>query len=177
MTLMAIAATLGQVQAGVLDLEGRAASPLAIKASATVLLFVRIDCPISNRYAPEVHRLHDEFAPRGVTFWLVYPDEDEPVPAIRRHIEEYGYRFDALRDTKHELVKRTGATVTPEVAVFDASGRQVYRGRIDDRYVDFGKTRPEPTVRDLRDALTAVLEGRTVEVATTKAVGCFIPPR
>jgi hypothetical protein len=39
-----------------------------------VLVFVRTDCPISNRYAPELRRLQDRFAPRGMAFWLVYPD-------------------------------------------------------------------------------------------------------
>ena len=31
----------------------------------TVLIFISTDCPISNRYAPEIKRLHDEFAPKG----------------------------------------------------------------------------------------------------------------
>src|SRR5512134_2888472 len=47
---------------GPFDLEGRAVSPLDDDVAATVLLFTRTDCPISNRYAPEVRRLHDRFA-------------------------------------------------------------------------------------------------------------------
>ena len=43
-----------------------------------------------------------------------------------------------------------------------------------DRFVDFGKTRQSPTREDLSLALDAVLAGRTVEVPTTKAIGCFI---
>ena len=50
----------------------------------------------------------------------------------------------------------------------------VYRGRIDDRFVDFGKTRPEPTQRDLEAALRGVLDGTHKDLVTTKAIGCYI---
>ena len=39
-----------------------------------VLLFIRTDCPISNRYAPDLERLYERFAPQGVEFRLVYPE-------------------------------------------------------------------------------------------------------
>ena len=160
----------------VLDLNGRPVDPFQEPgAKATVFLFVRSDCPISNRYAPEVGRLQEKFAPRGVIFWLVYVDPDEPAGQIRRHMQEYDYRFDALRDPGHTLVKMTGVGVTPEAAVFADEMRMVYRGRIDNRYVDFGKTRPAPTERDLAEALEAVLAGRPVPNPTTPAVGCYIP--
>ncbi len=69
----------------------------------------------------------------------------------------------------------TEARVTPEVVVFDANDEQVYRGRIDDRFVDFGKTRAAATSRDLEQALEATLAGREIARPTTRAVGCFIP--
>ena len=71
------------------------------------------------------------------------------------------------------LVKFTSATVTPEAAVV-AGGRVVYRGRIDDRYVDLGVERPSPTVHDLADALAAISPASRSPHATTQAVGCFI---
>jgi hypothetical protein len=55
-----------------------------------------------------------------------------------------------------------------------AGGRIVYRGRIDDRYVDLGVERPKATTRDLADALAAVVSGKPVPQAVTQAVGCFI---
>ena len=63
---------------------------------------------------------------------------------------------------------------TPEAAVF-ADGELVYRGRIDDRFVDFGKTRAAATTHDLAFALQAILDGRPVPESRTRAVGCFIP--
>jgi hypothetical protein len=165
--------------AAVLDLAGGPIDPLPRPgAGPAVLVFVRTDCPIANRYAPELRRLHDRFARRGISFWLVYPDPSETPDAIRRHQRDFGLGFRAVRDPQHELVRATQATVTPEVAVFISTGpepRLVYRGRIDDRYVDFGRARPAPTRRDLREVLTALAAGSAVAPRTTAAVGCFIP--
>jgi hypothetical protein len=159
-------------------LEGKSVKPLADQgAKAVVFIFTRPDCPISNRYAPEVRRLIASFAPEKVKFWLVYPDADATPDSIRRHVKEYDYNCEALRDPRHELVKATGVSVTPEAAVFvfNRSGaRMIYRGRIDDQYVAFGKHRPAPTAHDLEDVLAAVVKGATIEFKTTPAVGCYI---
>src|SRR5262249_25533340 len=137
--LLGLIALLGPVAPGpgrVLDLAGRPADPLAHPGrAATVLVFTRTDCPVSNRYAPELRRLHDRFAARGVAFWLVYADPVEGPEVIEAHRRSFGLGFDALRDPDHVLVRLTGATVTPEVAVFAGASRpppMVYRGRIDD---------------------------------------------
>jgi hypothetical protein len=164
--------------AAALDLSGGRVDPLPGPGAApAVLLFVGTDCPIANRYVPELRRLRDQYA--GMTFWLVYADPTETPAAIRRHLRDFGRGFRAVRDPEHDLVRATRATVTPEAAVFvpGVSGpSMVYRGRIDDRYVDFGRARPAPTTRDLRDVLQAVAAGTTPVLRTTTAVGCFIPP-
>lgn len=139
-----------------------------------VCLFARTDCPISNSYAPEARRMYEKFSSRGVSFYLVYPDPDESAAIIQKHLKDYSYPFGALRDPKHELVKLAEAKITPEAAVFDASGKLLYRGRIDDRYVDFGKMRAAPTVRDLQTALEAIVAGKAAPAAGGPAVGCFI---
>jgi hypothetical protein len=142
--------------------------------SMTVLIFLSTECPVSNRYAPEIARLHGEFAPRGVTFRLVYPNPLDDEMAIQKHVAEFGYPPVAERDSNHILVKHTGATITPEAVVLDARQRVVYRGRIDDRFVELGRERPTATTRDLRNAITAALAGRRVTPSHTQAVGCFI---
>ncbi len=140
----------------------------------TVLIFVSADCPVSNRYAPEITRLHHEFAARGIRVRLIYPNPLDVDETIQRHLEAYGLPRLAERDPAHALVKLAGATITPEAAVFDAQGNIVYRGRIDDRFVDLGRERPVATTHDLRNALTALLAGTPVTPARTQAVGCYI---
>jgi hypothetical protein len=158
-----------------LDLAGRRVNPLrSDDAKAQVFLFTRTDCPIANRYAPEVRRLEEKFAPSGVTFWLVYPDPDESVESIKKHLNAYQYDLGVLRDTSHSFVKMTGVRVTPEAVVFASGGKMIYRGRIDDRYVAFGKMRPQPTIHDLEIALEALLKGNPLRMKTTQAIGCFI---
>ena len=139
----------------------------------TVLIFVSTDCPVSNRYAPEIKRLHDEFTSRGVRFRLVYPNPLDTEAAISKHLQEYGYPQIAQRDRDHTLVKMAGATITPEAAVFDARDRLVYRGRIDDRFVELGRERPAATHPDLRNALTAFLAGSAREPLAHPGGGMF----
>jgi hypothetical protein len=142
---------------------------------AIVFFFISTDCPISNRYAPEVRRLAGAFASKGVVFRLVYPNASEDAHAIREHMAAYGYTgaVEAVRDPTLALVKFAGATITPEAAVV-VGGRVVYHGRIDDRFVDLGRERPTPTQRDLFEALTAIVAGQPVPRAATQAIGCFI---
>lgn len=156
------------------NLAGNPENPFSVPAKARVFLFVRTDCPVTNRYAPELQRLADEFANRGVTFWLIYPDPAETPASIKNHIAQYHFPGEALRDPQHDLVKRAEATVAPEAAVFNTAGRLVYHGRIDDRWVDFGKARPEAHTHDLENAISAVLSDRPVTEPVTRAIGCSL---
>jgi hypothetical protein len=157
------------------DLDGQ---PFDLFSSSqdhlTVVVFTRSDCPISNRYAPEMRRLYESLHPRGVDFYLIYVDPKEAPAAIREHLKEYEYPCPGLRDPHHTLVRRTGATVTPEAAVFASDGRMAYRGRIDDSNVDFGKSAPAATKHDLEDAIEATLVRKPVAEPVTTAVGCYI---
>lgn len=158
------------------DLKKRSLNPFqATDAKAIVFVFVRTDCPISNRYAPEIQRLFMKYAPQGIAFWLVYSDPDTRPAEISSHTKEYQLSLGVLLDPRHALVKKAGVCVTPEVAVFFPDGREVYRGRIDNRHIDFGKERPAPTQQDLDEALISILSGKPVTNPTTRAVGCYIP--
>jgi hypothetical protein len=156
------------------NLDGKPADPFALSdGRIIVLLFVRTDCPISNRYAPLLQKLSQRFHGRAA-FWLVYPDRKETASQIRTHLEDFHYSIPALRDTQHALVKRAQATITPEAAVFDSSGRLIYHGRIDNWYEDFGRSRPAATTHELDDAISAALGGKTVTPDHASAVGCYI---
>jgi hypothetical protein len=158
------------------DPDGRLVDPFLAgeSSSAIVFLFASVDCPVSNRYAPEVQRLHATFAPRNVAFWLVYPNPGDTPDAVRAHLKDFGYPVHALLDPRHELVKVTRVSITPEAAVFTRAGALAYHGRIDDKFVSLGVERPAATKHDLFDALTAVVAGKVPVEPSAPAVGCFI---
>lgn len=182
LTIGAIAATLmaaAPLQTSVADLDGRPVDPLRASPDvrATVVVFVRTDCPISNQAAPEIERVRTQFGARGVRLWLVYLDRDESAAAIRSHAREYGLGARAIRDPDHILVRQTGVRVTPEAVIYVHESdrpRLVYRGRLDDRVASLGQARVRATRFDLRDAIAAALDGRAPSLVTTTAVGCEI---
>ena len=139
----------------------------------TVYVFTTTDCPISNRYAPEIQRLAAKFGSQA-KFVLVYPVPSDTPDMIRDHKKKFAYIFESVRDTDQKLVKQTGVTVAPEVAVMNGA-QLLYRGRIDDKYVELGRERSQPTTHDLEDALAAAIARRPVTVKETRAIGCFLP--
>lgn len=170
-------------QIEVRTLQGGMVRPLAVLdgnlgTKAVALYFVRTDCPVSNRYAPEIDNLTREFADQGIQTYLVYPDPRESDEAIEKHLAEYHLTADVLRDDHHDLVMASGVKITPEVAIYrgiEGRAALVYRGRIDDRVSDFGKARPSPTQRDVHDVLEAIAADQPTEFRSAKAIGCPIP--
>jgi hypothetical protein len=163
------------------DLNGQPITHLASPGTeAVVLFFIASDCPISNRYLPEIRRLENKFAAQHVVFWFVYPNVGETSDAVRQHEAAYGAEEHVLLDPHHQLVALTHAKVTPESAVLvpERGGaealRTVYHGRIDDRYLQIGQERPSATQHDLERAIVDVLQHRSVQQPDGPAVGCGI---
>jgi thiol-disulfide isomerase/thioredoxin len=162
---------------GILDLNGRPTDPFReANGKIVVMLFVRTDCPISNRYAPAIQELSARYKAHAA-FFLVYPIKSETPEQIRNHLNAFGYHLKAIRDPRFVLVKESQVAVTPESAVFSPDGRLLYHGRIDDWYQDFGRARQAPTTHDLSDAIVAAIAGKPPLTASMPAVGCFLPER
>jgi len=162
------------------DLSGHAIGQLAgADTRVVVLVFAATDCPISNRYIPEIARLQKEFSARHVAFWWVFPNPGDTVAAVRKHELDYSIHAATIIDAKQELVRMAHVSVTPEAAVFAVEKgklREAYHGRIDDLYFAFGQERPLATHHDLEDAVKAVLAGQPVAVDAHGPVGCSIIP-
>jgi hypothetical protein len=149
-------------------------SPLKSSAKVVVFVFVSSECPVSNKFAPELERLSHKFPTNDVSFNLVYPNASDSESKIADHRRDFHLTGAYLRDPKHKLAKLAGATITPEAAVFDSSRTLSYRGRVNDQYLALGKGRPEPTQHDLEDAITAILAGQKPKQSRTEPIGCFI---
>lgn len=144
---------------------------LFLSGALDVWIFVRTDCPISNRYAPTIARLN---AVPGVKLLLVYPEPGVSQQAVDAHREAFGLRgIPAVLDAKLALVRKAGVRVTPEAVVFGDGQRVLYRGRIDDRQASL-RVAQMPRKKDLEEAIGDGLAGRLLKLRVTKAVGCAV---
>ena len=150
----------------------------APQANAVLLFFVASDCPVSNRYFPEMSRLSARFATQGVETRFVYPNAYETASSVGKHQVEFNApQSEARLDPQAALVSATGVRTTPEAVLLlheGAAWRVAYRGRIDDRYVHIGLERAAAEHHDLENAVIAALAHQPVLPAAGPAVGCSI---
>lgn len=165
-----------------IDLQGNPIRELAGPGvRVVVLVFVASDCPISNRYVPDIERLTQQFAAQPVHIWWVYPNQEDTAQVVVQHNRDFSIPDSAesrtLLDPAQHIVAWAHARVTPEAAVFVVDGlklHEVYNGRIDDRYISIGQQRPEPQHHDLEGAVAAALAGKPVPQPDGPPVGCSI---
>ena len=144
-----------------------------------VLFFAATDCPISNRYVPEIARLSELYRGQHVEVLSVYPNPGDTQTLVAAHQRDFGAAGETVRDPQQALVHLAHALMTPEAAVLvpeSAGWREVYLGRIDDRYLSLGEERPAATRHDLEEAIQAVLDHHPVPPPGGPAVGCGIIP-
>src|SRR5689334_24673809 len=55
---------------------------------AVVLFFLTTDCPLCNGYVPEMNRIEQAYAPRGVAFYGIQGDATVAPAEVRRHALE-----------------------------------------------------------------------------------------
>ena len=162
------AASFGQGFA-VRDPQGALVSFNSFSDHVTVVTFISTQCPISNAYNGRMIAIYQDYSPKGVQFIFVNANRTEPAEEVARHAKDAGFPFPVYKDTDGHALDRFDAQVTPESFVIDSSGKVVYHGQVDD-------SRNEARVkqRTLRLALDAVLAGKPVPAAETKAFGCTI---
>lgn len=98
--------------------------------------------------------------------------KDEGLDGMRAHAKKVGYPFPYLRDENQEVIKAFGAVCTPDFFLFDGSGKLVYRGRMDDNTTP---NRDAPITRqDLKEAIEAVLAGKSANPDQNPSRGCSI---
>ena len=167
------------VNFALLDQQGRFRELYEQADAAAVVLFVQGNgCPISRNAVPALRQLREEFAARGVRFWMLNANPQDPRDAIAREAAEFGIDFPILVDESQLVAQSLGVTRTAEAIVIDPARWQiVYRGPVDDRLSY--ETQKPAAHRYLRDALAAQLAGETIPVGRRESNGCLItfPPR
>lgn len=145
-------------------------------APALVVIFMCNHCPFVKHVAPGLADLAREYQDKGVAVVGVNPNDianypDDSPQKMAEASKEYGYTFPYLLDESQAVAKAYRAACTPDFFVFDGDRELVYRGQMDD-------SRPSldlpVTGADLRAALDAVLDSRSVTAEQKPSVGCNI---
>jgi peroxiredoxin len=159
------------------DTEGRLVDLAGLAgAKALLVMFLCPHCPFVRHVRAEIAKLVRDYAPRGLAAVAIMSNDVAQYPqdgleGMRREKLEVGYTFPYLFDETQEVAKAYRAACTPDLFLFDADRRLVYRGQLDG-------SRPGNTVpvtgSDLRAALDAVLGGQPVDPRQRASIGCNI---
>jgi peroxiredoxin len=150
------------------DGAGSPVSFSSLRGPVTVVTFVSVQCPVSNAYNDRMNVLYKDYGARGVKFVFVNANRTEAPAQVAEHARAH-FGFPVYKDENNIVADRFGASVTPEAYVIDEAGVVRYHGSIDDSQEVRRAQEPR-----LRNALDAVLAGKTPERAETKAFGCSI---
>jgi peroxiredoxin len=164
----AIGATIGDFTLPDVDGEDHSLNSLKGK-SGTVLIFVAVQCPISNAYNERMEKLAQDYKARGVSVVGINANSTEPAAAVKAHATEKHLTFPILKDNGNKIADSLGATRTPEAYFLDANNKLIYHGRIDN-----SRDTSQVISSELRDALEATLAGKPVAKTTADAFGCSI---
>ena len=143
---------------------------------ATVVMFICNHCPYVKHINPQLVAIANEYTGKGIHFIAISSNdavaEPEDSPAKMKELAlQLKYPFPYLYDETQQVAKAYDAACTPDFFVFDAKQKLVYRGQLDD-------SRPSNNVplsgNDMRQALDALVAGKTVSPRQRPSIGCNI---
>ena len=159
------------------DLDGRERTAEEFSTAPGLLVaFICPHCPFVRHIRSAFGRLAAELQGRGLAVVAINSNDDVAFPddgpdGMRREVAEAGYTFPYLRDASQETAKAFRAACTPDLFLFDAEHRLVYRGQFD---ASRPRTGTPVTGDDLRVAAESVLSGQAVSSVQHASIGCNI---
>ena len=145
------------------------------KQLTEVYIFLEEDCRISQFYTTTLNELHQKYANDHITFKGVFPSQSTKQKDITNFKKKYKIAFNLIFDDQQLLTKKLGATITPEVVVYQSGEEKIiYKGRIDDSYFRVGKRRNVVTANELKYVLNRISKNEPVQISWKEAIGCFI---
>ncbi len=143
--------------------------------NGTLVVFTCNHCPWAKMWQTRVAAIGNAALEKGIGVVAInsndpaeYPEDD--YASMQARAKDLGFKFPYVVDATSDVARAFGASRTPEAYVFDAKGKLVYHGTVDDN------PRDASAVKDayLRDAVNAVASGKAVPIAETKSMGCGI---
>ena len=151
-------------------------------AKGRLVIFSSATCPFvvgngseSEGWQGRYPELHTQAKDAGIGMILVNSNHakrglGESMADMQEQYKAQGYRGTYVLDAEHKLADAFGARVTPQVFLFDAEGKLVYTGLIDDS-VNSSDAVKMPY---LKNALQAIQAGEQINPDITRAIGCSI---
>src|SRR6266550_4047708 len=114
------------------DTDGKEHSLNSLKGkNGTVLIFIAVQCPVSNAYNERMEKLAQDYKARGISVVGINSNVTEDAEAVKAHAAEKHLNFPILKDPGNKIADRLGASKTPEAYFLDANNKLLYHGRID----------------------------------------------
>src|ERR1041385_5922662 len=152
------------------DADGTSHSLASLKGkNGTVLIFIAVQCPVSNGYNERMEKLAQDYKARGVNVIGINANTTESAAEVKAHAQKNNLTFPILKDDGSKIADMLGATRTPEAYFLDVNNKLLYHGRIDN-----SRDITQVKSNELRDAIEAVLSGKPVAKTTANAFGCSI---
>jgi peroxiredoxin len=152
------------------DTDGKEHSLNSLKGEkGTVLIFISVQCPVSNAYNARMEKLAQDYKARGINVVGINSNVTEPAADVKAHAAGNHLTFAILKDPGNKIADTLGATKTPEAYFLDASNKLLYHGRLDN-----SRDESQIVTSELRDALEAKLSGKAIAKTTANAFGCSI---
>lgn len=145
----------------------------ADQSKGFVVMFICNHCPYVLHIEDELVNIAKEYISKGIGFIAISSNDVEKYPQDSpSKMAEKNYPFPYLYDETQEVAKAYKAACTPDFFVFNANKELIYRGQFDDSRP---KNDKPVSGKDLRKALDAVLNGKTVpEEEQIPSIGCNI---
>jgi peroxiredoxin len=145
-------------------------------APALAVLFICNHCPYVKHIQAGLAQWARDYQARGAAVVAISSNDAHNYPAdspakMAQEAKSAGYTFPYLHDESQAVAKAFRAACTPDIFLFDAARKLVYRGQFDDSRPGNGVP---VTGRDLRAALDAVLAGKPAPARQVPSVGCNI---
>jgi peroxiredoxin len=137
--------------------------------NGTVLIFIAVQCPVSNAYNERMEKLAQDYKAKGIAVVGINSNIAEDAAAVKKHASEHSLTFPILKDASNKIADKLGASVTPEAYFLDPNNKLLYHGRIDN-----SRNAAQVETSDLRNALDSALNDKPVEKTEAKAFGCSI---
>lgn len=141
---------------------------------ATVVVFLSVECPISNGCLPELNQLAEKYAARGLECYGVISGSSATRRESVAHSKEYSIGFPVLFDASSAIRRALQPTHTPHAFVISDAGQVLYSGRVNDEYASIGRKKSQAGRSYVREAVQASLSRQTVSIPQTEPIGCLL---